>query len=58
MAKYRIVVDTQDDISEYHQKQLARFVLESAPNDVLVTKVEVEDQQTGRKVTMERGEHQ
>lgn len=56
--RYFVRIETQDEVTEYEQKQLARFVLETAPNNVIVTKVEVEDQQTGRKVAVERGEHQ
>jgi hypothetical protein len=49
-------MDTQDEVSAFVQRRLAKFLLESAPEDIIVTKVEVEDQQTGRTETVNRGE--
>lgn len=56
--KYLLKLETQEEISAHDQKKLCRFVLESAPYDITVTKVSCEDQQTGRSESMNRGETQ
>ena len=56
--RYTLKIDVQEELSQYRLKQLARFVLETAPREVIVTKVEAEDNQTGHKVAIERGDHQ
>ena len=56
--KYLVKVETQEEITPYFQKRLAQFLLETAPKEIIVTKVEVEDQQTGHSVSLNRGESQ
>ena len=56
--RYTLKIDTQDEVTQYQLKQLVRFVLETAPREVIVTKVEAEDNQNGHKVAVERGDHQ
>lgn len=56
--KYLLRVETQEELPVFTQRRLAKFVLETAPSEVTVTKVEIEDQQTGSVETVNRGETQ
>lgn len=57
--KYLIRLEVQEEITSFDQRRLAKFILETAPGAPFrftVTKVEVEDQQTGRIESVGRGE--